>query len=353
MMCIMSGIPRVLRKLQKKSNTRGLVVITTYEGLRKHRQDLVGIEWTAVCLDEGQKIRNPATEITSTCKMLPAFHRLILSGTPIQNSLRELWSLFDFIYPGRLGSLVVFEQEFATPIRMGGYANANALQYEIAIRCASTLQRIVKPYLLRRKKDDLISVTNLPPKTEQVLFCQISPRQREIYLNIIESSEVKAVLERRMMAFRAINTLRKLCNHPALVLQQGKIVWQQDPLLGPSKSAAAAATDDGELDADDDDDTDAVGQLNKVGSGGLVWADSGKLLVLSKLLPLWYSEGHKVLIFSQTRGMLSVIESMVRELGFLYLRMDGSTPVGKRAGLVNRFNTEPKLFVMLLTTRTG
>ena len=84
-----------------------------------------------------------------------------------------------------------------------------------------------------------------------------------------------------------------------------------------------------------------------------MWADSGKLLVLSKLLPLWYTEGHKVLIFSQTRGMLSVIESMVRELGFLYLRMDGSTPVGKRAGLVNRFNTEKNIFVMLLTTRTG
>lgn len=349
----------MLRKLQRKHNTRGLVVITTYEGLRKHRQDLVGMEWTAVCLDEGQKIRNPATEITSTCKMLPAFHRLILSGTPIQNSLRELWSLFDFIYPGRLGSLVVFEQEFATPIRMGGYANANALQYEIAIRCASTLQRIVKPYLLRRKKDDLISVTNLPPKTEQVLFCQISPRQREIYLNIIESSEVKAVMERRMMAFRAINTLRKLCNHPALVFQQGKIVWQQDPLLeatrtGPGGGKSTSSNlEEGEDEPNDDDDGDAVGLLNKVGSGGLVWADSGKLLVLSKLLPLWYTEGHKVLIFSQTRGMLSVIESMVRELGFLYLRMDGSTPVGKRAGLVNRFNTEKNIFVMLLTTRTG
>lgn len=235
----------MLRKLQRKHNTRGLVVITTYEGLRKHRQDLVSLEWTAVCLDEGQKIRNPSTEITSTCKMLPAFHRIILSGTPIQNSLRELWSLFDFIYPGRLGSLVVFEQEFATPIRMGGYANANALQYEIAIRCASTLQRIVKPYLLRRKKDDLITVTNLPPKTEQVLFCQISPRQREIYLNIIESSEVKAVLQRKMMAFRAINTLRKLCNHPALVFQQGKIVWQQDPLLEATRTGPGGSGNGG------------------------------------------------------------------------------------------------------------
>lgn len=342
------AIPRVLRKLQKKPNTQGLTVITTYEGLRKHRQALVSIEWTAVCLDEGQKIRNPATEITSTCKMLPAFHRLILSGTPIQNSLRELWSLFDFIYPGRLGSLVVFEQEFATPIRMGGYANANALQYEIAIRCASTLQKVVKPYLLRRKKDDLIAVTRLPAKTEQVLFCQISPRQREVYLNIISSSEVKAVMERRMMAFRAINTLRKLCNHPALVFQQGKIVWQQDPALEATHVAG-----EGDLEDADDDDAEATALLSKVGSGGIVWADSGKLLVLSKLLPLWYSEGHKVLIFSQTRGMLSVIESMVRELGFLYLRLDGSTPVSKRAGLVNKFNTNPKIFVMLLTTRTG
>jgi DNA excision repair protein ERCC-6 len=345
----------VLRKLQRKESTQGLVVITTYEGLRKYRLALVNVEWTAVCLDEGQKIRNPAAQITNTCKMLPAFHRVILSGTPIQNSLRELWSLFDFIYPGRLGSLPVFEQEFANPIRTGGYASANVLQYEIAIRCASTLQKIVKPYLLRRKKDDLITVTKLPPKTEQVLFCQISPRQREIYLNILDSDEVRAVMQRRMMAFRAINTLRKLCNHPALVFQQGKVVWQQDPLQEKRNTApggvSAGSLEDGE-EAVDDDDGD-VALLSKVGSNGLVWADSGKLLVLSKLLPLWYTEGHKVLIFSQTRGMLGIIESMVRELGFLYLRLDGSTPVGKRAGLVNQYNTNPKIFVMLLTTRTG
>ena len=110
---------------------------------------------TAVCLDEGQKIRNPLSDITGVCKLLPSFHRLLLSGTPIQNSLQELWSLFDFVYPGRLGALPVFEAEFSVPIRIGGFANASPLQQEIAVRTATTLQQIVRPYLLRRKKDDL------------------------------------------------------------------------------------------------------------------------------------------------------------------------------------------------------
>jgi DNA excision repair protein ERCC-6 len=359
---IISAIPQVLRRLARKPSTQGLVVITTYEGMRRYRSQLVCIEWSAVCLDEGQKIRNPATAITEACKLLPAYHRVLLSGTPIQNSLRELWSLFDFIYPGRLGSLFTFEQEFATPIRLGGYANANALQFEIAIRCASTLQRIVKPYLLRRKKDDLIDVTRLPPKTEQVLFCQISPRQRSIYNSILESSEVQAVLRHRMMAFRAINTLRKLCNHPALVFQNGKVVWNKLPPLSERRMLDLERGDNdsdegntGQIDDDGEEADDIIAKslLNKSGSAGLVWADSGKLLVLSKVLPLWQTEGHKVLIFSQTRGMLSIIESMVRELGFLYLRLDGCTPVGKRAGIVNKFNSNPRIFVMLLTTRTG
>ncbi|KAJ1409782.1 P-loop containing nucleoside triphosphate hydrolase protein, partial [Ochromonadaceae sp. CCMP2298] len=369
-----SAITRVLRRLQRSPCPThlpgispaggagvGLVVLATYEGLRRYRGSLATIEWTAVCLDEGQKIRNPETDITAVCKRLPAFHRMILSGTPIQNSLRELWSLVDFTYPGRLGSLPIFEQEFATPIRLGGYANANMnehghLQYEIAIRCAATLQKIVKPYLLRRKKDDLTSVTNLPPKTEQVLFCQISPRQRELYLNVLASDEVKAVLTRRMNAFRAINTLRKLCNHPALVYRNGQLLWSSaKPKNGGVGDVGSLGGGEGEGDGEGDgeDDRDELDALSKRGGAGIVWADSGKLLVLSKVLPLWHSEGHKVLVFSQTRGMLGVIESMVRELGFKYLRLDGSTPVAKRAGIVHRFNTETDIFVMLLTTRTG
>lgn len=338
-----TGIELVLRKLQRSPRTKGLIVITTYEGLRRHQKSLSRIEWTAVCLDEGQKIRNPSAEISDVCKQLPAFHRLILSGTPIQNSLRELWSLFDFVYPGRLGSLAVFEAEFANPIRLGGYANASKLQYEVAIRCASTLQRIVRPFLLRRKKDDLKDVAKLPPKTEQVLFCQISVRQREIYQRILSSSEVKAVIERRALAFRAINTLRKLCNHPLLVYQNGGILWDQTGEPGKKNTSL----EEGE------EEMDSLGQLGKDHSGNIIWADSGKLLVLSKVLPLWFHEGHKVLLFSQTRGMLNIMEAMMKTLNFSYLRLDGMTPIGRRAEMVHRFNNDSSIFIMLLTTRTG
>ena len=176
------GVEFALRRLQKDAKTRGLVAIITYEGLRRYKNSLVLVEWTAVCLDEGQKIRNPNADITAVCKMLPSFHRIILSGTPIQNNLTELWSLIDFCYPGRLGSLAAFDTEFAAPIRVAGYAGAGKLKQEIAVRIATTLQRVVRPILLRRRKDDKTLNTALPGKTEQVLFCKLASRQRDLYV---------------------------------------------------------------------------------------------------------------------------------------------------------------------------
>lgn len=108
---------------QKMSSIGGVVVITTYDTFRTHNKTLLSVDWTAVCLDEGQKIRNPSTEIANITKMLQTPHRIILSGTPIQNSLRELWSLFDFTCTGMLGSLQAFELEFANPIRQVNQAS--------------------------------------------------------------------------------------------------------------------------------------------------------------------------------------------------------------------------------------
>jgi DNA excision repair protein ERCC-6 len=142
---------------------------------------------------------------------------MILSGTPIQNTLVELWSLFDFVCPGRLGNLSMFQTEFCEPIRAGGYAGATALKIEIATRTAGTLQRIVRPYLLRRRKDQIQLMTPLPNKTEHVIFCKLTSRQRELYLRVLDSPEVEAVIQRRIMPFRAMAILRKLCNHPAML----------------------------------------------------------------------------------------------------------------------------------------
>lgn len=89
-------------------------------------------------------------------------HRIILSGSPIQNNLRELWSLFDFVYPGKLGTLPVFMEQFAVPITQGGYANASDVQVQIAFKCATVLRDAIKPYLLRRLKDDVKETLSLP-----------------------------------------------------------------------------------------------------------------------------------------------------------------------------------------------
>lgn len=122
-----SLINRVLR------SQSGLLV-TTYEQLRILGGKLLDIEWGYAVLDEGHRIRNPNAEITLVCKQLQTIHRIIMTGAPIQNKLTELWSLFDFVFPGKLGVLPVFEAEFAVPISVGGYANASPLQVSTAYR---------------------------------------------------------------------------------------------------------------------------------------------------------------------------------------------------------------------------
>lgn len=112
------------------------LLITTYEQLRLLGEKLLDIEWGYAVLDEGHRIRNPNTDVTLVCKQLQTVHRIIMTGSPIQNKLSELWSLFDFVFPGKLGVLPVFEAEFAVPISIGGYANATPLQVSTAYRSA-------------------------------------------------------------------------------------------------------------------------------------------------------------------------------------------------------------------------
>lgn len=114
---------RIVRRVAK----HGHVLVTTYAGLNTYGEQLLSLEWGYAILDEGHRIRTPNANVTYQAKCLNTPHRLILSGTPIQNNLTELWSLFDFIFPMRLGTLVNFRQQFEIPIKMGGHANATNL----------------------------------------------------------------------------------------------------------------------------------------------------------------------------------------------------------------------------------
>ena len=139
------------------------MVLSTYEGLAREplKTPLLACNWGAVILDEAQRIRNPETEASQCCRRLKSVHRIALSGTPVQNSLTELWSLFDFVYPGRLGRLPSFEEEFALPIRAGGFKNATPAQVQATKRQAESLRLLVTPFLLRRLKKDV--TTTAPP----------------------------------------------------------------------------------------------------------------------------------------------------------------------------------------------
>lgn len=234
---------KVPRFVSRVLRMRGVACITTYESLKTLRDVLLPHAWTYVVLDEGQKIRNPDAEITVCAKQLATVHRLILSGTPIQNNLRELWSLFDFVFPGRLGTLPAFETEMALPIRVGGYSNATHHQVQLAYRCAVVLKTLISPYLLRRMKVDIMEILPMPKKTEQVLFCKLTAAQRALYRGVLSSPEINLIVQGKASHFRAISVLRKVCNHADLAAD-------------PEAEGADLLRRSGERDEDDDAGSD-------------------------------------------------------------------------------------------------
>ncbi|EMC92968.1 hypothetical protein BAUCODRAFT_42604, partial [Baudoinia panamericana UAMH 10762] len=292
----------------------GHVLVTTYSGLQTYAELLIPTDWEYAVLDEGHKIRNPNTAITIYCKELRTHNRVILSGTPMQNNLTELWSLFDFVFPMRLGTLVNFRSQFEIPIKQGGYANASNLQVETAMKCAETLKDTISPYLLQRFKVDVAA--DLPKKSERVLFCKLTKLQREAYEWFLASEEMKSILSGKRQALYGVDILRKICNHPDLV--EHKTL---------SKKAGY-----------------------NYGSGH----KSGKMQVVKALLEIWKRDGHKTLLFAQHRIMLDILETFIQGMdGFNYRRMDGNTSIKDRQDLVDEFNKDQDLHVFLLTTKVG
>ncbi|KAH0615032.1 uncharacterized protein H6S33_000668 [Morchella sextelata] len=288
------------RKIVSKVFDKGHVLITTYAGLKSYGDLLLNEEWEYAILDEGHKIRNPNAEISLSCKKLKTRHRIILSGTPLQNNLSELWSLFDFVFPGRLGTLPIFQNEFATPIKMGGYANASNVQVQTAYKCAVVLRELISPYLLRRLKVDVAA--DLPSKNE--------------YEKFLESKQCAQILDGKLNSLFGIDILRKICNHPDLV-DRATLMHAKDYEYGKG-------------------------------------AYSGKMQITKSLLQLWKQQGHRTLLFAQTRQMLDILEHFVKSFqDFNYRRMDGNTAIQHRQELVDEFNRDTSIDVFLLTTKVG
>ncbi|XP_063918489.1 DNA excision repair protein ERCC-6-like [Zophobas morio] len=321
--------PNLIKEMTKSKG----VVITSYGGILKYIDYLTQYDWHYLILDEGHKIRNPNAKISIAVKQIRTPHRLMLSGSPMQNNLQELWSLFDFTNPGMLGNLNTFMEHFNNPIVQGGFVNSTPMQEATALSVATTLKNVITPYLLRRSKDEVQSHISLPNKTEQVLFCSLTEEQVDLYKGYLMSDHIGSILGKNMKnwfsenqtranVLIAITALRKICNHPDIYLHEA---------------------DEAEKNIEEQPVEHQFGYYKK----------SGKMIVVSALLKIWKKQKHRVLLFTQSRAMITVFEEFLKQQEYKYLKMDGSTAVRSRQTLINKFNEDSSYDVFLLTTRVG
>lgn len=217
-------------------------VIMSYDIARNDIEQLAPINWHYCILDEGHVIKNGKTKLTKAVKTIKAIHRLILSGTPIQNNVLELWSLFDFLMPGFLGSEKAFNTRFGKPIAASRDAKSSSKEQEAGALALEALHKQVLPFLLRRLKEDVLD--DLPPKIIQDYYVELSPLQKQLY-DDFSASQAQQVVGgvaqgngKPQHVFQALQYLRKLVNSPALVVKPE--VPQHVALL--NKLAAAGST---------------------------------------------------------------------------------------------------------------
>ncbi|KAJ7261289.1 hypothetical protein B0H12DRAFT_1048120 [Mycena haematopus] len=333
------------------------VVITSYEVVRNDVAQLQDLHWLYCILDEGHVIKNAKTKLTKAVKCIRAQHRLILSGTPIQNNVLELWSLFDFLMPGFLGTEASFNERFGKPILSN--RDGKAKNGEAAALALEALHKQVLPFLLRRLKEDVLH--DLPPKIIQDYYCELSEMQKYLYDNFSKSQALASAEEavqsgggdkQQQHIFQSLQYLRKLCNHPMFVLKDDEAI--------KAALAKAAASSEGLHDIHNAPKLLALKQiLTDCGIGGVASTsvDSGKSeLIDTEPEPSGAFSQHRVLIFCQMKQMLDIIETDLFKKhmpAVTYMRLDGGTDSSKRHAVVQTFNSDPSIDCLLLTTHVG
>lgn len=335
------------RKAIKDQLDKTDIVITSYDVCRNDCEVLEKYSWNYVVLDEGHLIKNPKAKISIAVKKLASNHRLILTGTPIQNNVLELWSLFDFLMPGFLGAEKVFLDRFAKPISNSRYSKASSKEQEAGALAIEALHKQVLPFLLRRLKEEVLD--DLPPKILQNYYCDLSDLQLKLFEDFTKREGKKITEEAgredkdaKQHIFQALQYMRKLCNSPALVMKPGHRAYEDTQKL-----------------------------LMKQGTSLEDPAHAPKLTALRDLLvdcgigvegqessdPLYTPiKPHRALVFCQMKEMLDMVQNTVLKSmlpSVSYLRLDGGVEANKRQDIVNKFNSDPSYDVLLLTTSVG
>ena len=274
------------------------LVVTTYGIMMRDIQLLRQYHFHYVVLDESQAIKNPAAQTSRAARLLQSDHRLVMTGTPVENSITELWSQFAFINPGMLGSIDYFREEFAAPIERKSDGDQ-----------AQLLRKMIFPFILRRTKAQV--APELPPRTDRIIYMDMEAGQRKMYnrtrdyyrgmlMGLID--EGKGLEDMRFKILEGLLRLRQICNHPALI------------------------------------DHDFHGE-------------SGKFELLLETLDTLRSEGHKVLVFSQFVEMLKLLRRDLDQRHVPYLYLDGRTT--DRQERVDQFQSDANIPFFLISLKAG
>jgi superfamily II DNA or RNA helicase len=272
------------------------IVLTTYGTLRRDALVLKEIEFDYVVLDEAQAIKNASTESAKAARLLRGQHRLALSGTPMENHLGELWTIFDFLNPGMLGNVSAF--------KAAGTTLRNPSE-----ETRQLLARALRPFILRRTKEQV--ARELPPKTEQTVYCEMEAVQRKLYnellehyrMRLLKQIELEGMAKSKIQVLEALLRLRQAACHPGLL------------------DAKRAADTSAKLDV-------LLAQLHEV-----------------------LAEGHKALVFSQFTSLLRILRDRLEAEGITYEYLDGATR--DRQARVEHFQTDPDCRLFLVSLKAG
>jgi len=273
------------------------VILTTYGTLRNDYEMLRGYEFFYLILDESQNIKNSTSKTYKSILEIRSKHKLVITGTPIENSLSDLWSQFNFLNRGLLGSLPYFKREFITPIEKKD-------DQEQQVK----LQKLIRPFLLRRTKEEVEK--DLPALTEQVRYCEMTEEQHEIYESeksairnaILKNIETNGIRKSALVVLQGLTKLRQLANHPSLVSQEAN-------------------------------------------------TESGKFNEIYRCLKNLVAEKHKVLIFSSFVKHLELLQNKIESKDWKYSLLTGKT--ANRQEVIRQFQDDPNNHIFLISLKAG
>lgn len=352
--------------LQSAKSGRIEIMITTYTTYRMNKGDINMVEWDCVVADECHMIKGRKSETTQAMNEVNALCRIGLTGTAIQNSYDELWTLLNWTNPGKFGPIATWRSSISKPLRIGQSHDATVQQLSKARKTANALVKNLLPrFFLRRMKT--IIAHQLPKKSDRVVFCPLTETQVDAYENFINSDVIRYIqisaelcscgskkksgwccnallpngVKWQSNVFPAIMNLQKLSNHLAILIPQSN-----DPKEKQDKDLEMLQIAVPDQWKDLSRNRDSI--LNYTNP-----EFCGKWKILKKLLRFWHSNGDKVLVFSHNVRLLKILQMLFKLTSYNISYLDGALSYEDRAKTVDDFNSDPAQFVFLISTKAG